>query len=159
MKPSLQPVMRVSSSSAMQQLEPLLVLPVVQVATDLYSDRSQTLRAPFSSMLRNWSDLRGLKLRSLMLPVWASVWSRNDRSSVSTRYNLPPTVPAISSLPSFETVKADTFESSYASWVMFHLPSEMFNFFSFPSPPPTKIWLPKSAIDRRPLLEIGIVAL
>ncbi len=85
MNPSRHPVMIESSSRAMQQLDPLFVFPVVAVKTDLYSERSQILTEPFSSMLTNWSDLFGGKCRSLICPVWESVCTRNERSCSSTR--------------------------------------------------------------------------
>jgi len=53
MKPSLHPVITESSSRAMQQLDPLFILPVVPVKIDLYSERSQILVAPFSSIDKN----------------------------------------------------------------------------------------------------------
>jgi hypothetical protein len=52
-KPSLQPVTMEPSSEAMQQDDPLLFLLTTPVKMDLYSERSQTFTAPFSSIERN----------------------------------------------------------------------------------------------------------
>jgi hypothetical protein len=53
----------------MQQLDPLFCLPVDAVKIALYSERSQILETPFSSILKNWSLLFGVKDMSLIDPV------------------------------------------------------------------------------------------
>ena len=104
------------------------------------------------------TDLFGLKLRSLIQPVWASVWIKKKRSFSKTLYSLPPMVPAINSFLSPETARHMILESSCASWVKFHLPSAIPSFLTFQSPLPTNMWygLQKGTLKEDPYTKHGL---